>query len=257
MLQRNWFAHLLATCKGLTLTHVASWWFLCVSLGVNKALQTHVRQSGGIILCLLFSDSSSYHTKRQMDKATQAPWHRSSVFAVKNLCWIQSKLDRRRQWRIRFFFTFCIFLLQLLASTVYGKRLTILSIGDTTWSWLPIKSNGIMSYMVHLMCYTCLKYVLIKFSYPKIGDASFKCALWTFKQHLALKCECVMELLLFCYKRLCTVHFGIRPLKGKQLTLLCLQFHDAFVKMYIILFIRVFNIFLQKNSLFVHNYHVT
>ena len=45
--------------------------------------------------------------------------------------------------------------------------------------------------------------------YPEIGDADFKSALWTFKQQLALKYKYVREFLLFSYKRLCTVPFGI------------------------------------------------
>ena len=51
------------------------------------------------------------------------------------------------------------------------------------------------------------KYTL---AYPKIGNSNFKCTLWTFKQQLALKCECFVEFLLFSYKRLCTTRFGIR-----------------------------------------------
>ena len=44
-------------------------------------------------------------------------------------------------------------------------------------------------------------------TYPEIGKASFKCEVWTFKQQLTLKCKCIVEFLLFSYKRLCTVAF--------------------------------------------------
>ena len=46
-------------------------------------------------------------------------------------------------------------------------------------------------------------------SYPEIGNANFKCALWTFKQQLALNYEHVVEFLLFSYKHVCTVPCGI------------------------------------------------
>ena len=36
--------------------------------------------------------------------------------------------------------------------------------------------------------------------YSEIGDAYFKCTLWTFKQQLTLKCEHVVEFLLLLYK---------------------------------------------------------
>ena len=47
-------------------------------------------------------------------------------------------------------------------------------------------------------------------SYPEIGNANFKGSLWTFKQQLTLKCESIVKFLLLSYKRLCSVHFGIR-----------------------------------------------
>ena len=48
-------------------------------------------------------------------------------------------------------------------------------------------------------------------SYPEIGDSSFSCALWTFKQQLTLKvrARCGISIVLL-FKRLCTVAFGIR-----------------------------------------------
>ena len=68
--------------------------------------------------------------------------------------------------------------------------------------------------------------------YSEIGDPNFKCALWTFKQDLALKIwarcgisiaiekfEHVVEFLLLFFKRLCTVAFGIwdvKPVKQKE-----------------------------------------
>ena len=65
--------------------------------------------------------------------------------------------------------------------------------------------------------------------YSEIGDPNFKCALWTFKQNLALKnCgisiaiekfEHVVEFLLLFFKRLCTVASGIwdvKPVKQKE-----------------------------------------
>ena len=64
------------------------------------------------------------------------------------------------------------------------------------------------------------------FSYPQIADAKFRCALWTFKQQLALKCENVVEFLLFSYKRLCTVTFGI-PYKEVKCDL-CFYDHGTF-----------------------------
>ena len=36
-------------------------------------------------------------------------------------------------------------------------------------------------------------------TYPEIGNANFKCALWTFKQLPALKCEGVVEFPLFSF----------------------------------------------------------
>ena len=37
-------------------------------------------------------------------------------------------------------------------------------------------------------------------TYPQMGDADFRCALWTIKQQNPYKCECVVEILLFPYK---------------------------------------------------------
>ena len=39
------------------------------------------------------------------------------------------------------------------------------------------------------------------------------------QQHLAKKCEHVVEFLLFSYKRLCTVAFGIRTVKRQEIGL--------------------------------------
>ena len=37
-------------------------------------------------------------------------------------------------------------------------------------------------------------------TYPAIGDANYKCTLWTLTQHLTWKCEHVVEFLLFSCK---------------------------------------------------------
>ena len=44
----------------------------------------------------------------------------------------------------------------------------------------------------------------------EIGTANFNGVLWTFKQQLALKCECVVKFILVSYKRICTIYFGIK-----------------------------------------------
>ena len=46
--------------------------------------------------------------------------------------------------------------------------------------------------------------------HAKIGDAKFRCPLWTFKQQLAWKMRARCRISLFYYKLLCTVTFGIR-----------------------------------------------
>ena len=51
-------------------------------------------------------------------------------------------------------------------------------------------------------------------SYPEIGNANFKCTLWTFKIAINFKiCECVVEFLLSSYKLLWNVASGIGLLK--------------------------------------------
>ena len=59
-----------------------------------------------------------------------------------------------------------------------------------------------------------LSYAILFFPpHPEIGNTNFKCALWSFKQQLALKCEHVVEFLLFSCKRLCTVVSGYAWIK--------------------------------------------
>ena len=49
-----------------------------------------------------------------------------------------------------------------------------------------------------------------KYSHPEIGDTHFSLNYELLNSNQPLKCEHVVEFLLFSYKRLCTVSFGIR-----------------------------------------------
>ena len=76
-------------------------------------------------------------------------------------------------------------------------------------------------------------------AFPEIDNANFKCTLWTIKQHLTCKCESIVELVLFSYKRLCTVHFWIW---SKSLSL-------TWVYQQIYLSIQIYSFFMFPNSI--------
>ena len=50
---------------------------------------------------------------------------------------------------------------------------------------------------------------MLQVAFTEIDDANFEVALWIFLQQLSLKLW-VQYILLFSYKRLCTLHSGIR-----------------------------------------------